>query len=125
MTLHHADRFPVTASRDDVLAKILEGANTLMSEMEKSPSSLITAATPISSLTASQHVILQAALAVLPGSPVAIIGAGSPVEPGDTAALWWQAINHFALPSQVVILCTLSDKPAHSDRATIRQEALR
>jgi RND superfamily putative drug exporter len=125
VTLHHADRFPVTASRDDVLAKILEGANTLMSEMEKSPSSLITAATPISSLTASQHVILQAALAVLPGSPVAIIGAGSPVEPGDTAALWWQAINHFALPSQVVILCTLSDKPAHSDRATIRQEALR
>jgi len=125
VSLHHADRFPVTTSRDEVLAKILKETNSLIGQRAKSPSSLITAATPISSLTASQQVLLQAALAVLPSSPVCIIGAGSPVEPGDTAALWWQGINHFALPSQVVILCTLADETADSQRTTTRQEALR
>jgi hypothetical protein len=125
VTLHHADRFPVGTNRDEVLAKILKETNSLMSQMAKAPLSQTTAATPVSSLTVSQQVLIQAALAVLSGSPVCIIGAGSPVEPGDTAALWWQAINHFALPNQVVILCTLADETAQSDLTKTRREALR
>jgi hypothetical protein len=125
VTLHHADRFPVGTNRDEVLAKILKETNSLMSQMAKGPMSQTTAATPVSSLTVSQQVLIQAALAVLAGSPVCIIGAGSPVEPGDTAALWWQAINHFALPNQVVILCTLADETAQSDLTKTRREALR
>jgi RND superfamily putative drug exporter len=125
VTLHHADRFPVGTNRDEVLAKILKETNSLMSQMAKAPLSQTTAATPVSSLTVSQQVLIQAALAVLSGSPVCIIGAGSPVEPGDTAALWWRAINHFALPNQVVILCTLADETAQSDLTKTRREALR
>lgn len=125
VTLHHADRFSRHSDRDQVLATILDGVTVLSQEMATLPAVALSAGTHVSSLTASHQVMIQAALAVLPGMPVCIIGAGSPVEPGETATLWWHALNHFAKPTQVVILWTLSSEGTPATPAPARQEALR
>ena len=95
------------SSRDTAfaLAKIVTGVNALCEEVcEPSERMHVTSGTVPSLLPHRQRIVIRSALAVIENTPVCVVGGGAPVSNDDDASLWWQGLNHFAHPDQVIVL---------------------
>ncbi|MFT6973757.1 MAG: RND superfamily putative drug exporter, partial [Pontimonas sp.] len=102
---HHSNSKGSPRDTAFALAKVVTDVNALCREVcDPSERMHVTRTSVPSLLPHRQRIVILSALAVIENAPVCVVGGGAPVSNADDASLWWQGLNHFAHPDQVIVL---------------------
>ena len=90
---------------DRTLESTISSLNALSLEVcDPADRVTITALTQPALLPRRQQILVHCALALLENTAVCVVASSAPVTTESDKELWWHGLNHFAHPSQVIVL---------------------